>query len=136
MYSIASYADDNTPFFVGGDMDDIKSKLKNAQEALLQWLSHSQSRTDTGKCQPIIIWKIIKTLAAVLLKIWQCVLFDNKLTLLLPIDSIWDKISLKLNLISRITSYMGFNIKRLAVKAFFSSNFNYCSFVMGQTMIK
>ena len=47
----ASYADENTLLFVGTDIDDIKSKLKNAKEALLQWINHSQKKTEPGKCQ-------------------------------------------------------------------------------------
>ena len=38
----ASYADDNTPFFVGKDLDDIISKLQNASKTLFQWFIDNQ----------------------------------------------------------------------------------------------
>ena len=38
----ASYADDNTPFFVGKDLDDIISKLQNASKTLFQWFNDNQ----------------------------------------------------------------------------------------------
>ena len=47
------------------------------------------------------------------------VFFDSKLTFQSHIDNICKKASQKLNAISRITPYMDFNKKRLAVNAFF-----------------
>ena len=35
----ASYADDNTPFFVGKDLDYVISKLQNASKTLFQWFN-------------------------------------------------------------------------------------------------
>ena len=35
----ASYADDNTPIFVGKDLDDVISKLQNASKTLFQWFN-------------------------------------------------------------------------------------------------
>ena len=53
------------------------------------------------------------------------VFFDRTLKFHSHIDNICKKASLKLNGISRITPYMYFNKKRLAVNAFSSSQFNY-----------
>ena len=46
----ASYADDNTPFFVGKDLDDVISKLQNASKTLFQWFSDNQMKPNPDKC--------------------------------------------------------------------------------------
>ena len=51
------------------------------------------------------------------------VLFDNKLTFQSHIDNLCQKASQTLNAISRVTSYMDFDKKRLAVNAFFMDAF-------------
>lgn len=48
--SFGSYGNDNALLFVGTDIDDVKSKLRNAKEALLQLLNQSQTKTNPGKC--------------------------------------------------------------------------------------
>ena len=53
------------------------------------------------------------------------VFLDSKLTFQSHIDNICKKASQKLNAISRITPYMDFNKKRLAVNAFFMAHVNY-----------
>ena len=57
------------------------------------------------------------------------VFFDSKLTFKSHIDNICKKASTKLNAISRITPYMDFNKKRLAVNAFLMAQFNYCPLI-------
>lgn len=47
--SFASYADDNTLFFLGTDIDEAKSKFQIAKEALLELFNQSQTKTNQGK---------------------------------------------------------------------------------------
>ena len=35
----ASYADDNTPFFVNNDLDEVIFKLHSASKTLFQWFA-------------------------------------------------------------------------------------------------
>ena len=48
-----SHADDNTPFFLGADTDNVKSKLQKAKKSLLQGLSTIQRKANSGKCHLI-----------------------------------------------------------------------------------
>ena len=41
-----SYADDNTPFFVGNDLDDVIFKLQNASKTLFQWFNDNQMKAN------------------------------------------------------------------------------------------
>ena len=45
----ASYADDNTPFFVGGDLNVIL-KLQNASKTLFKWFNDNQMKANPDKC--------------------------------------------------------------------------------------
>ena len=46
---IASYANDNTPFFIGKDIDDNISKLLNTSKTLLQWFNDNQMKANEDK---------------------------------------------------------------------------------------
>ena len=46
----ASYADDNTPFFVGNDLDEVIFKLQNASITLFQWFKDNQMKVNPDKC--------------------------------------------------------------------------------------
>ena len=46
----ASYADDNTPYFVGNNIEDVITKLKNASLTLFQWFYHNQMKSNPDKC--------------------------------------------------------------------------------------
>ena len=45
-----SYADDNTPFFVGDDLSDVILKLQNASKTLFKWFSDNQMKANPNKC--------------------------------------------------------------------------------------
>ena len=46
----ASYTDDNTPFFVGNDLDEVIFKQQNASKTLFQWFADNQMKANPGKC--------------------------------------------------------------------------------------
>ena len=132
----ASYTDDNTPFFVGKDLDDVISKLQNASKTVFQWFNDNQMKANPDKCHFICSSSIKVNISIENQNISNSasekllgVFFDRTLKFQSHIDNICEKASLKLNAISRITPYMDFNKKRLAVNAFFSSQFNYCPLI-------
>ena len=132
----ASYADDNSPFFVGRDLDDVISILQNASKTLFQWFNDNQMKANPDKCRFICNSNIKVNISIENQNISNSasekllgVFFGRKLKFQSHIDNICKKASLKLNAISRITPYLQFNKKRLAVNAFFSSQFNYCPII-------
>ena len=46
----ASYADDNTPYVVGGNIEDVIIKLQNASLTLFQWFYDNQMKANPNKC--------------------------------------------------------------------------------------
>ena len=90
----ASYADDNTPFFVGGDLNVIL-KLQNASKTLFKWFNDNQMKANPDKCH-FICSSNVKT--SIMIENKQIrtsfcekllgVFFDSKLTFQSHIDNI------------------------------------------------
>ena len=45
-----SYADDNTQYTIGKDMEDVIFKLQNSSKLLLQWFIDNQMKAHPEKC--------------------------------------------------------------------------------------
>ena len=45
----ASYADDNTPYTIGNDMEDVFFKLENSSKVLFQWFMGNQMKANPDK---------------------------------------------------------------------------------------
>ena len=123
----ASYADDNTPFFVGNDLDEVIFKLQSASKTLSQWFADNQIKANPDKCHFICSSNIKTTIMIENRQIRNStcekllgVFFDSKLTFQSHIDNNCKKARHKLNAISRITPHMNFNKKKV-INVFFLS---------------
>ena len=47
---LTSYADDNTPYAVGNNIEELIVKLQNASKTLFQWFSDNQMKSNPDKC--------------------------------------------------------------------------------------
>ena len=118
---------------MGDDLNDVILKLQNASETLFKWLKDNQMKANPNKCHFICSYSL-KTSIIIenkQIRSSSCekllgVFFDSKLTFQ---SHICKKASQKLDAISRITPYIDFNKKRLAVNAFFMAQFNYCPLI-------
>ena len=103
--------------------------MQNASKVLFKWFNDSQSKANREhrKHQSFIsIMTENEQIRNSSCEKLSGVFFDNKLTFQSHRDNIRKKASEKLGVISRITPYMDFNKKRLAVNVFFMAQFNYC----------
>ena len=131
----ASYADDNTPYVVGNNGEDVLVKLQNASLTLFQWFYDNQMKANPDKCHFICSTDDKVNITVENQKICNSpcekllgVRFDSKLTFDAHINDICKKAGLKLNALAKITPYMDLN-KRLLLNAFFMCQFNYCQLV-------
>ena len=114
----ANYADDNTAFFVGDNLNDVILKLQKASKTLLKWFNDNQMKADPDKCH-FICSSSVKTSIMIeneQIRNSSCekllgVFFDSKLTFPSHIDNICKGALQKLNIIYRITPYMDFDKK-------------------------
>ena len=47
---VASYCDDNMPYAVGNNIEELIVNYKKASKALFQWFSDNQMKSNPGKC--------------------------------------------------------------------------------------
>ena len=47
----ASYVDDNAPYTLGNNMEDVIFKLQNSLKILYQWFMDNQMKANPDKCQ-------------------------------------------------------------------------------------
>ena len=47
---LASYANDNTSYSVGNNIEELIVKLQNASKTLFQWFNNNQMKSKLGKC--------------------------------------------------------------------------------------
>ena len=116
---------------MGYYLNDVVLKLQNASKTLFKWFNDNQMKANLDKCH-FICSSSVKTSIMIenkQIRNSSCEKLDSKLTFQSCIDNICKKASQKLNAISRMTPYMDFNKKRLAVNAFFMVQFNYCPLI-------
>ena len=128
----AIYADNNMPYGVRSNIEDVIVKLQNALKALFKCFTDNQMKANQGKCNFIFInnEKVSLIVENEQINIDTCeklldYVIDGNLCFNGPIADICNKAGTKLNALSRITSFLNFNKKNILINAFFLSQFNY-----------
>ena len=130
---IASYADDNTPYMIADNVDDLITPLEQASNDLFEWSKNNLLKSNADKCHLLLStndrvsmnldgFKIDKSDTEKLLG----VKFDKKLTFDDHISDICKKAGRKISALTRVTPYIGIAKKRILMNAFFTSQFSYC----------
>ena len=106
----ASYADDNTPYFIGNGVKEVINSLKEASEKLFYWLADNQMKVNPDKCHLLTSSrdKVSICLDNYNIKSSKCekllgIKIDNKLNFNTHVDEICKKAGRKLNALSRVT---------------------------------
>ena len=132
----ASYVDDNTPYMIADNVDDLITSLEQASNGLFEWFKNNLLKSNAGKCHLLVStndrvsmnvdgFKIDKSDTEKLLS----VKFDKKLTFNHHISDICKKVSRKISALAWVTSYVGITKKRILMNTFFTSKFSYCPLV-------
>ena len=114
--NFASYIDDNTPYTIGNDMEDVIFKLQNSSKILFQWFKDNQMKANPEKNHFICSTNNTVNLIVEnqIIDNSKCekplsVKFDYKQIFNAHIDDVCKEARLKLNALSRIAPYMDFN---------------------------
>ena len=130
---IASYADDNTPYCSSFSLDKVVNKLEAYINNLFKWFHESLMKVNADKCH-----LLVTTNSAVSANIEEFVInnsneenllgikIDAKLSFENYVPSLCKKTSQKLHALSRIVNYMELRKHKCLMKAFVTSQFNYC----------
>ena len=132
----ASYADDNTPYTTGENIEEVISKLEKDASSLFKWFSDNQMKANPDKCHlllnnnsqhQIVIGDV--TIKSSDYERLLGIKIDNKLNFNMHVEELCKNASRKLHALSRVTPYMSIPKKRMLLNAFFKSQFNYCPLV-------
>ena len=130
---MANYADDNTPYAIESNFENLINVLENETAILLNWFRINEMKSNEDKCKLIILNRegdkikigeenITGTKSVKLLG----VTIDNKLNFDEHVHKICKKASQKLHALARISKYLDKNKLRVIMKTFIESQFNYC----------
>ena len=136
--SVCNFADDTTSFVCDIHLEIVLCKLENNANNAIQLFKNNHMKMNPDKCKLIIaghkwehVWANIEDT-----KIWENdsvqllgVTIDSKLRFDDHLSEICRKAENKLSALTRIFKFLNFDKRRQLVKAFFESQFKYCSFV-------
>ena len=135
--NITNYADDNTPYAIDTNLENIINTLTDNTSVLIEWFNNNYFKMNTDKCHLLITNhdenvsinianEIIKGSNSVKLLGVQ---IDNKLNFNEHVTKICKKVSMKLHALARISNLMSPNKLRVILKAFIESQFSYCPLI-------
>ena len=130
---IASYADDTTPYSCADDIPSVITQLQSTASKLFSWLTNIHMKVNPGKCHIILSTKnaIDGHLEGTCITSSSCerllgITIDSDLKFDKHISELCDKVSKKINTLCRVTDYMSLEQRRIVMKTFVESQFNYC----------
>ena len=132
----AAYADDNTPYVEGNNIDEVINMLENDSIQLFKWFSDNQMKANKDKCHLIVgnNVKVSMKIDSIEVENSHCekllgVKVDRELKFKEHLEGIIKKASKKVNVLSRIIPYMNIAKRKLLMNSFFISQFNYCPLI-------
>ena len=133
---LTNYADDNTPYSINTNIEDLIKSLENDTSILIKWFSDNYFVMNANKSHLLVTKhnnvflkvdnEIIESTETVKL---LGVTIDNKLNFTEHISKMCNKASSKLHALARISNYISTQKLRILMKAFFESQFSYCPLV-------
>ena len=134
--NISNYADDTTPYACGENIRVAISELRSLAFGLFKWFEKNHMKANPGKSHILLSNKKtenVKINDVVLTSGFEekllGITLDSELKFEKYITDICNKASQKIHVLSRTTSYMSLNKRRLLRKTFVESQFNYCPLI-------
>ena len=130
---ITNYADDNTPYAIESNINNLIESLEKDTKILLTWFKMNDMKSNNNKCHLLIINndssiikigedEIICSKSVKLLGIT----IDNKVKFNEHVTKVCIKANQKLHALKRIARYLDSEKLRIIMKTFIESQFNYC----------
>ena len=131
---LTNYADDNTPYAISDNTDDLRETLENDASILIRWFTDNYLVMNTKKSHLLVTKHDDNVFVEVGNQVIESsktvnllgITIDNRLTLTDHISKMCNKASAKLHALARISNLMKPNKLKILMKAFFESQFSYC----------
>ena len=136
---ICNYADDTTIYTCDSRLENVNSRLENDSKIIIDWFRNNYMKLNEDKCHFMIFGE--RTNQEVSINIGSCavnnskeekllgILIDANLSFEKHISNICQKAGNKLFALSRMSAYLGTDKLRLLMRAFVTSQFQYCPLV-------
>ena len=114
----ASYADDNTPFIVENNIDNVIASLGQVSDALFNWFKNNRLKNNVDKCHVLV-----STNKPVGIKVGDYTIDNSECEKLLGvkidvnlnfddhISDLCNKASRKISALARVTPFLGLSLK-------------------------
>ena len=133
---IASYADDTAPYSCADDIPSVITELQSTASKFFSWFTNNHMKVNPGKCHILLSTKnaIDVYLERACITSSSCekllgIKIDSDLKFHKHISDLCDTVSKKINALCRITGYMFLEKRRIVMKTFVESEFNYCPLI-------
>ena len=133
---IEIYADDTTSYACASDIDTVISELQITANKIFTWFNNNHMKPNPEKSHFLLSSKNLKKayfggalIESSSTKKLLEIQIDSDLTFDEHISSICNKVCKKINVLSRLVNYMPFDKRRMVMKAFIKSHFNYCPLI-------
>ena len=128
----SNFADDTTPYECGENYDEVINKLEDTIEKLFNWFKYNKVKANASTClffllphKPVTIKIKGSAIESSKSEDLLGVTIDSKLSFDDHITILCCKTSQKRHALSRVASHMSFHKKRILLKLFITSQFNY-----------
>ena len=125
-----SYADDNTPYACSENVGITLENLEEVGKVLFEWFSNNFFKTNANKCYLILSMdeplsmnidnEVVKNSSNEKL---LGINLNNRLVFDTHVTNIYNRVSNKLHALARISQFMNIHKRRMAIKAFITSEF-------------
>ena len=133
---IANYADDNTAYASGNNIEELLNIVENDISKLFRWFQLNEMKSNEDKCHLLVSNRedvsiqigneIIEGNSSVKL---LGVTIDNNLNFNEHVTKICNKASQKLHALARVSKFIETDKLKIIMKTFFESQFNYCPLI-------
>ena len=136
--NLSNYADDNTLYASGFNLEEVKKCLSTDFDAVTKWFYENHMALNAGKCHLMCLGKDTRNetfiFKGVVMKNSKeqkilGVTIDNKLTFKSHIKNLCKKASQKIGALSRLSNHLNDSQKRLILNSIVKSQFSYCPLV-------
>ena len=133
---IANYADDNTAYSVNNTMEGLLKSLDNETSIILKWFHVNEMKSNEDKCHLFVVNTEEASVTIGNENLSACpsielleITIDYKLKFSEHISKLCKKGKQKLHALARVSRYLSRDKLKLLMKAFISSQFNYCPII-------
>ena len=134
--TLANYADDNAVYSVKDTYEELLNTLQTETSQLINWFQVNEMKSNEDKCHLFVINDDQATVTLGSGNIEACtsiellgLTIDNKLDFTEYVSKKCKKANQKLHALARISKYLSKDKLKVLMRAFISSQFNYCPLI-------